>query len=236
MKQSAPSAEIMQHRPPQRPSVTQLGKTRAYKSKSYYPGYCNNEKTYEQAYSLKVPPTPIEMYQHPNINKDDRQFKATQQTIRIHQLTSEEWLAHAGQCMKSSVLLTLSQCEPMMTYIRHLMKQKELKQKNKPLEQPPAILGAKLTADQKRELLDAFYWVHFKTDEKYRSILFYYKLYGWYVRVKDGYRITKANDARQLIIKRSQLIEKGQLQLKLRPVVSSDRAKSRRGRKRKLNV
>jgi len=236
MKQRAPSAEIMQARPSARPSITQLGKTREYKSKSYVPGYCNGEKTYEQAYSTKVPATPAELYQHPNINKDDRQFRATQQTVRIHQLTSDEWLKHAEQCMKSSSLLTMSHCEPMMTYIRYILKQRDLRQKNKPPEPVPSILGAKLTNDQKRELLDAFYWVHFKKEERFRSILFYYKLYGWYVRVKDGYRITKANDARQLVIKRSQLIEKGQLQLKVRPVVSSDRAKSRRGRKRKLNV
>ena len=150
----------------------------------------------------------------------------------MFQLTQNEWMDLARHVAKTSMLAKIGRCEPLLTYVQFVLKEK----KETTAPAAPNILGPRLTADQKRELLDAFYWAEIKHDDKYRPVLQFYKLFGWYVRLKDGYRIMKTQDARQLVLKRSKLIQNGELSLQPRETRDADRIKSRRGRKRKNNA
>lgn len=210
-----------------------LGKTRAYRTRSLVPGFCNNERTFANVYNCIVPKTPTNLYKRQNVNRDDRYFDGTNQTVRLFQLTQAEWIQHARECLKTPSTITFNKCEPLMTYIRYVVQCGEEKE---PKESPPNIFGAKLTNDQKEELLDAYYWVHMKGDPTHKTVLFYYKLYGWFARVKDGYRSTKNHELRELNIKRQKLIAFGSLRVQPKHSVDANRLKSSRGRKPKQNV
>lgn len=132
-----------------------------------------------------------------------------------------------------------------MTYIRHVISKDDRKDTDRGENAngcEPNIFGPKLTNDQKDELLDAYYWtcVHSNRDSTHKTVLFYYKLYGWYVRAKDGYQKRKSDETRQLNIKRQKLIKSTtgtvpvQVQTKLN--LNPNRVKSTRGRKPKQNV
>ncbi len=203
-----------------------------YRARSLVPGFCNQERTFAKTYNHPVAETPSDLYTLPNVNRDDRHFAGTNQTIRIFQLTQAEWIKQAQESLKTSIT-QFHRCEPLMTYIKHVM---SLDAKGNGGVSPPNIFGPKLTNEQKAELLDAYYWVHMKHQDSHKTVLFYYKLFGWYVRLKDGYRSTKSYDTRQLILKRNELIQKGSISLQQRPKVNPDRVKSARGRKRKSNV
>ncbi len=122
-----------------------------------------------------------------------------------------------------------------MTYIRYVMSKDQKETEAEPIAEPN-IFGPKLTNEQKDELLDAYYWVHMKHDVRHKTILFYYKLYGWYVRAKDGYRTTKSYDMRQLNVKRRKLIENGAVHVQTKLTFDTNKLKSTRGRKPKKNV
>lgn len=214
-------------------STKDLGKTRAYRTRSLVPGFCNNERTFAKVYNCVVPKTPTNLYKRPNINRDDRYFSGTNQTVRLFQFTQAEWIQHAHECLKTPSTVTFNKCEPLITYIRYVVQGGESKDSKEP---PPNIFGAKLTNDQKEELLDAYYWVHMKGDPTHKTVLFYYKLYGWFARMKDGYRSTKSHELRELNIKRQKLIALGSLPVQPKQSESPNRVKSTRGRKPKQNV
>lgn len=229
--------------PPSQEKKPVLGKTRAYRTRSLVPGFCNQERTFSSMYKHPIPKTPSDLYKRPNINRDDRFFSRTNQTIRLFQFTQQEWIQHARECLKTSSTVKFNKCEPLMTYIRHVIATEEnANEKSNEKEPEPNIFGPKLTDDQKDELLDAYYWVHVhsKRDATHKTVLFYYKLYGWYVRAKDGYQKRKSDETRQLNIKRQKLIKSTtgtvpvQVQTKLK--LDENRVKSTRGRKPKQNV
>jgi hypothetical protein len=228
LKQSTPSTTIVLNQSiPTSKKSTKLGKTRAYRSKSHVPGVCNDGKTYAQTYHKTIPPTPTNAYDIPNVNKDHRFIKQTYQIICMHELSPNEWLEFATKCIRTSAVLAWN-CEPLVTYMQYVLNQK------KESKEPPHIYGPKMTKEQKDELLDAYYWVNIQRDDSLKDVLFFYRLYGYYVRANDGYRITKANEARQLILKRHELIAKGELPVKVRYLDDqNEKHKSRRGRKRK---
>ncbi len=235
--------------PPVVSKPVSVGKTRLYRTRSLVPGFYNQERTFAKVYAKTVPETPSNLYQNPNVNRDDRHFPLSNQTIRIFQFTQSEWVEYARECLKTTTT-KLNRCEPLMTYIRYVMENKgkgtsrttegsETRSDETKVDEPsiPNIFGPKLTNEQKNELLDAYYWVHMKHDESHKPVLFYYKLSGWFVRAKDGYRSTKSHDARQLILKRNELIQKGSIALQVKTKQdAANRVKSCRGRKRKVNV
>lgn len=236
---STPStALIVAPPPPQNQPLVKLGKTRPYRTRSLVPGECNQGRTYAASFQLTIPETPTDEYRQVNINKDDRHFMQRNATIGIFQFNHAEWLQYANQCIKSTMLLKLSNYEPLMTYINYILRKQNHKPCDGELPPAPSIFGPKLIPQQKRELMDAFYWMnmHPSRNEQYKPVLFFYKLFGWFVRKKDGYRMTKQHDARQLVLKRSQLIQNGTIPLELRVPLSADRTKSARGRKRKINT
>lgn len=208
-----------------------LGKTRMYRTRHIIPGYCNNEQTCKQAFgALTPPPTPTSEYVHRNPNKMDRQFHQPNVVIRMYEFTQDEWIEFAKKCIQSPKIHKYGY-EPLTTYYIYV-----LQSKTNPLLAKPNQFGARLTLAQSRELLDAYYWVHMKQDAKYQSVLFYYKMFGWYVRAKDSYRITKNVVDRHLFQKQQQLIQMGIASVQLKPT-DEDKRKSFRGRKkRKLTM
>jgi hypothetical protein len=229
------------------PSSTTPSMTRPYRARIVVPGFCNQERTGEQCMNIKVPKTPSAEYIRPNINKDDRYFTKTQQTIRIYEYTQAEWIELARKCVNNIKVMQMN-FQPLTIYCQYVLKAKAANAQSQfqPGSQsqpqlggqdgltPPAIFSAKLTKVQKDELLDAFYWSEMKHNREYMGIINYYKLLGWFVRRKDGYRQTKHHMERQSVLKRNQLIANGTLQLKYE--LPKNGVKSARGRKRKQNV
>lgn len=122
-----------------------------------------------------------------------------------------------------------------MKYIHFVWRRQKRKDDND--DAAPCIFGPKLTPEQKEELFDAFYWgSHVQTTadmrQKCQIIVFSYKLYGYYIRKKDRYRVTKPQEQRRLVQNRNALIEHGTVDLRTRHV-DDRQIKSRRGRKRK---